>query len=162
MFKVGDKVRCILPSEVCYFGEVDQVYTVSDIIGNAIRLLEDPYKRTLISKRFELVKENPMKIGDYKVTDITKDSVNVGCTKVTRQQIEEILELMDEARELKIIKGKKYKWIGGIHSFVVLCTKSDSRHGVVIESNSASHEIGYYCDNWNWGSFPDEWEMLED
>ena len=168
MFKVGDKVKCILPSEVCYFGEVGKVYTVWKINpgGNtyqsSILLLEDPYKRALIPKRFELVKENPMKIGDYKVTDISKDSVNVGCTKVTRQQIEEILKLMDEAKELKIIRGKKYKWIGGIHSLVVLCTKSESTSGVVVESNNASHEIGYYHDNWSWINISYEWEMLED
>ena len=168
MFKIGDKVKCIEFSGLGYFGEVGGIYTISKIDYSSynevrvIYLLEDRLNRGLAPDRFELAEETTMKIAGYNVTNIKKDSAKVGCTTVTREQVEQLLKLIDEAKELKTIQGKKYKWIGSDDRFVILCTKSNSSNGVVVESCSKCHFVGEYDTNWNWITYPDKWEMLEE
>ena len=62
-FKVGDKVSCISSNSIFgYFGKVGEVYTVSDVDGNDILVLENPIPRQfLYHKRFVKVKPNSEK-----------------------------------------------------------------------------------------------------
>jgi hypothetical protein len=50
-----------------------------------------------------------MRIGAYKVNAVTKGSVKVGCTLVTREQVERVLALMRRSKVPVFHKGDKVK-----------------------------------------------------
>lgn len=55
-----------------------------------------------------------MKIAGYKVTNVTNESIQVGCTVVTRKQVEKILSLMKRAPKPLFSVGQKVRVIKNI------------------------------------------------
>lgn len=50
-----------------------------------------------------------IKIGEFSVHSVTKTSVQVGCTEVTKAQIQRLLKLMENSPKNKIPVGSKVK-----------------------------------------------------
>jgi hypothetical protein len=46
-----------------------------------------------------------MRIGEHEVTGVTRDTVQVGCQKVTREQVKELLKQMDSQPEKLVLKA---------------------------------------------------------
>lgn len=89
-----------------------------------------PCHRLYVSdKRKDGVK---VRIGTYDVTQVTKDSVMVGCQRVTRAEIQEVLKQMDNPFEIHIGVDK----VGGVY------LQPNGKGEVNLRIKGLNHEYG--------------------
>ena len=96
-----------------------------------------------------------MKIADHEVSDVTKESAQVGCSKVYREELEDLLKLMDEAPMQEFPRGKLHN-ITDTSKLIKLCRDKFDYCFMELRDSGDFKEKGFYLDD------QDGWTIVKD